>query len=208
MENNIIIRRTKKAEFRTVENVVREAFWNVYRPGCSEHFVLHHLRLDQDYLPELDLVIEKDGEIIGQNIFMKAVITADDGRIIPVMAMGPICILPNLKGQGYGKILLDNSLELAKSMDIGAVCLEGNLNFYGKSGFTYASNYGIRYHGIPEGEDTSFFLLKELIPGYLNGITGEYNTPKAYFVREEDVEAFDKTFPQKIKLKLPGQLFN
>ena len=80
-------------------------------------------------------------------------------------------------------------------------------DFYGKSGFTYASHFGIRYHGLPEGEDASFFLCKELIPGYLDGITGEYATPSGYFVDEGKAEEFDKRFPHKEKLKLPGQLW-
>ena len=89
----------------------------------------------------------------------------------------------------------------------GAVCFEGNIDFYGKSGFRPASDFGIRYHGLPEDEDTSFFLCKELIPGYLDNITGEYATPVGYFVDEKKTEEFDKTFPYKEKKKLPGQLF-
>ena len=84
---------------------------------------------------------------------------------------------------------------------------EGNIGFYGKSGFDYARSFGIRYHDLPEGADDSFFLCKELVPGYLNGITGVYQTPKGYYVDDADVEAFDKAFPPKEKLKLPGQLF-
>ena len=83
----------------------------------------------------------------------------------------------------------------------------GIINFYGKSGFAPAGTFGIRYHGLPEGEDASFFLCKELLPGYLDGITGEYATPQGYFVDEAEVEMFDQEFPPKKKLVLPGQLF-
>ena len=207
--NNITIRLEKKEDYHEVENLVRESFWNVYRPRCLEHYVLKCLRDDPDFVPELDFVMEKDGRIIGQNVFVRTVIKADDGRDIPVMTMGPICIAPELKRKGYGKILLDYSLEKARELGCGAVCFEGNILFYGKSGFTYASEYGIRYHGLPEGEDSSFFLCKELIPGYFDGVTGEYATPKGYFVCDENPEAFaayDATFPEKEKLKLPGQL--
>ena len=124
------------------------------------------------------------------------------------MTMGPICIRSDLKRQGYGKRLLDDSLERAKQLGCGALCFEGNIDFYGKSGFTYAGDFGIRYHGLPEGADASFFLCKELIPGYLRGIAGEYAPPQGYFVDEEEAEAFDRQFPEKIKLKLPGQLFS
>ena len=205
--NNITIRIEKKEEYREVEKLVRESFWNVYRPGCLEHYVLNQLREDPDFVKELDFVMEENGKLIGQNIFMKAVIKADDGRDIPIMTMGPICIAPELKRKGYGKLLLDYSLEKAAGMGCGALCFEGNIDFYGKSGFTYASEFGIRYHGLPEGEDASFFLCKELIPGFLDGVTGEYATPAGYFVDEAEAEEFDKAFPYKEKLKLPGQLF-
>ena len=189
-KNNIVIRLEKKEEYREVEELVRESFWNVYRPGCLEHYVLNQLRNDEAFVPELDFVMEQDGRIIGQNMFMRALIKADDGRDIPIMTMGPICITPELKRKGYGKLLLDYSLEKAKELGCGALCFEGNIDFYGKSGFTYASEYGIRYHGLPEGEDASFFLCKELIKGYLDGITGEYATPQGYMVDEEAADSF------------------
>ena len=205
--NNHIIRLERKEEYREVENLVRESFWNVYRPGCLEHYVLNQLRNVPAFVRELDFVMEQDGQIIGQNMFMRAVIKADDGREIPVMTMGPICIRNDLKRQGLGKILLECSLERAKELGCGAVCLEGDIQFYGKSGFTFASGLGIRYHGLPEGADASFFLCKELIPGYLDGITGEYAPPQEYFVDETAADTFDKLFPPKVKQKLPGQLF-
>ena len=206
-QNDIVIRPERAEEYRQAENLVREAFWNVYRPGCLEHYVLHCLRDDPAFVKELDFVMEKDGALIGQNMFMRAVIKADDGREIPIMTMGPICIAPAYKRQGYGKILLDYSLERAAALGCGALCFEGNIDFYGKSGFTYASRFGIRYHGLPEGEDASFFLCRELIPGYLDGVTGEYATPQGYFVSEEEAQEFDRAFPPKEKLRLPGQIF-
>ena len=206
-KNDLMIRNERKEEQREVENLVRESFWNVYRPGCLEHYVLNQLRDDEAFIDELNFVMEKDGKIIGQNMFMKAVIKADDGRDIPIVTMGPICIANELKRQGYGKILLDYSLEKATEMGFGAICFEGDIGFYGKSGFTYAGEFGIRYHDLPEDADASFFLCKELKKGYLDGITGEYSPPQGYFVNEVDAEEFDKQFPPKEKLKLPTQLF-
>lgn len=206
-KNDYIIRLERKEEYRETERLVRESFWNVYRPGCLEHYVLNQLRNDHAFVPELDFVMEKDGQLIGQNIFVRANIKADSGRDIPILTMGPICIAPEFKRQGYGKILLDYSLGKAAELGFGAVCFEGNINFYGKSGFTFAREFGIRYHGLPEDADSSFFLCKELTPEYLNGITGEYATPQGYFVNESEAEEFDKSFPHKEKRKLPGQLF-
>ena len=202
------IRLEKKEDYKEVENLVREAFWNVYRPGCSEHFVIHVLRDDPAFVKELDFVMEKDGVLIGQNMFMRTVINADDGRVIPVLTMGPIGITPELKRRGYGKKLLDHCLDKAAAIGFGAVLFEGNIGFYGHSGFDYARNFGIRYHDLPDGADDSFFLCKELIPGYLDSITGIYQTPQGYYVDDADVEKFDEDFPPKEKLRLPGQIFD
>lgn len=207
MKENLIIRPEKPEDCSAVENLIRESFWNVYRPGCSEHYVMHVLRDNPAFVKELDFVMEKDGRLIGQNMFMKTVIDADDGRTIDVLTMGPICIANDLKRKGYGKILLDFCLEKAAAMGFGAVLFEGNIGFYGKCGFTYAREFGIRYHDLPEGADDSFFLGRELAPGYLGGITGVYRTPKGYYVDDADVEKFDRKFPPKEKLRLPGQIF-
>ena len=206
MSNDVVFRLEKPEDYRFVENMIRESFWNVYRPGCLEHFVIHELRSDPAFIPELDFVMEKDGTIIGQNMFMKTVIDADDGRTVDVLTMGPICITPPLKRRGYGKRLLDFSLAKATELGFGAVLFEGNIGFYGKSGFTYAGEFGIRYHDLPEGADSSFFLCRELIPGYLDGVTGVYQTPAGYYVDPDQAEAFDRGFAPKVKLKLPGQL--
>ena len=208
MTTHYTIRLERKEDHRNVENLVRESFWNVYRPGCLEHYVLHTLRTHEDFVPQLDFVLEKDGEIIGQNVFVRGKIRTDDDKNVPVLAMGPICIKRELQRQGYGKILLDYCLDKATALGYGAVCFEGNIDFYGKSGFSFARNFGLRYHGLPAGADDSFFLCKELRPGYLSGITGEYAPPQGYLVSEQEAEAFDKNFPPKQKLKLPGQLFN
>ena len=207
MNKEFIIRHERPSEYYQVENLVRESFWNVYRPGCLEHYVLHCLRKDPAFIPELDFVMETDGKLIGQCIYLHANILEDSGKIIPLLTMGPIGIHPDFKRKGFGKALLDYSLERAATMGFGAVCFEGNIDFYGKSGFVYASDYGLRYHGLPEGADASFFLCKELISGYLTGITGEYAPPRGYFVNESECELFDKQFPPKQKQKLPGQLW-
>lgn len=210
-KNDYLIRRETPADYRTVENLVRESFWNVYRPGCVEHFVLKCLRDAEAFVPELDFVMEKDGRIIGQNVFVKAEIRCDGGASFPILTMGPISIAPEYKRQGFGKKLLDYSLDKAAGYGAKAVCFEGNIDFYGKSGFTVASSKGIRYHGLPEGVDDSFFLCRELVPGALDAIRGEYGPPSCYFAAEEnpdDFARYEATFPPKEKKKLPGQIFN
>lgn len=206
-EKSIIIRPEKNDEYRAVENLTREAFWNVYRPGCTEHYVLHCYRNDPAFVPELDFVMEKDGELIGQIIYVRSEIVSNDGRKIPIMTFGPISIAPAFKRQGYGKQLLDYSMEQAKNLGAGALAITGNIDFYGKSGFVPAKTQGICYADEP---DADYFLIKELESGFLDGIFGTYKDPEGYFVCEKNPKAFEEyeaSFPKKQKLRLPEQLF-
>lgn len=198
-KKDYIIRLETKEDYKEVENVTREAFWNVYRPGCLEHYVLHCYREREDFIKELDFVMEKDGKIIGHVMYSKAEIRADDGRKIPIMTFGPISILPEYKRKGYGKKLLDDSMEQAKAMGAGALCIEGNIDFYGKSGFVIASTKGIHYYAEPRENEVPYFLVKELKDGFLDDITGVYHTPEGYFVDENEAELFDRQFPPKEK---------
>ncbi len=206
MEHDYIIRPETQDDYREVENLTREAFWNVYRPGCMEHYVLHVLRRDPAFVPELDLVMEKEGRLIGHVMYMRSEIQADDGRAIPIMTFGPISIAPEYKRQGYGTALLRYSMEAAKKLGAGAIAITGSIDFYGKSGFVVASTKGIHYFAEPRDAEVPYFLICELEPGFLSGVTGSYKDPEGYFVDEAEVEAFDAQFPPKKKLKLPGQL--
>ena len=206
MKNDYTIRTETKDDYDEVENLTREAFWNVYRPGCTEHYVLHCYRDRADFVPELDFVMEKDGKIIGHVMYARSEIKADDGRTIPIMTFGPISISPEYKIKGYGTILLRYSMDIAKKMGAGALAIDGKIGFYGKSGFVVASTKGIHYYAEPRENEVPYFLIKELDDGFLDGITGVYKDPEGYFVDETEAEAFDAHFPPKVKLKLPGQL--
>ena len=208
LSNDCCIRREEKKDFRAVEELTRDAFWNVYRPGCFEHYVLHCLRNDPAFVPELDYVLEVGGELIGQVVYVRSEIICDDGRKVPIMTFGPIGIAPGYKRRGYGKLLLDTTMRKAAEMGVGALAITGNIDFYGKSGFVPAKSKGVRYADDP---DADYFLIKELQPGFLDGISGTYRDPEGYFVCEKDPDAFerfDATFPQKEKQTLPGQLFS
>ena len=206
MKNDYTIRLETPADYNTVENLTREAFWNVYRPGCLEHYVLHMFRNRPEFVKELDLVLEIGGQIIGHVMFVRAEITTDDGRSLPIMTFGPISIHPDYQRKGYGKILLDYALDKAAEMGVGAVCMEGNIDFYGKCGFDVASKSGIHYYAEPREDVVPYFLLRQLQEGFLEGVTGVYRTPEGYFVDETEAEEFDRQFTPKVKLKLPGQL--
>lgn len=176
-KDNLVIRLETEDDYRNTEKLVREAFWNVYKPGCSEHYVLHTFRNRPEFVPELDFVMEKDGKLIGQVIYVRTVILKDDGSELPIMTLGPIGIHPVYKRQGYGKILLDYSMKKAADIGAGALCFEGNIDFYGKSGFVVASTMGIHYYEEPRNAVVPYFLCKELKKGYLDGFSGTYHTP-------------------------------
>ena len=212
------IRLEQPSDWREVENLTREAFWNVYRPGCTEHYVLNQYRTNPDFIPELDFVMEEpgtqasrlpNGRIIGHIMFSKAAITLDDGTLFPSWTFGPISIHPDYKRKGYGLKLLKYALEKAKEMGIGLLQMEGNIDFYRHAGFDLASKLRIHYHEMPREDEVPFFLAQELIPGYWGNREGTYCPPKGYFVADENPEAFEayeSTFPPKEKLRLPGQL--
>ena len=215
---NIRLEETK--DYREVENLTREAFWNVYRPGCTEHYVLNQYRTNPDFIPELDFVMERlrvgdgtsgmeDNKIIGHVMFSKAEIILDDGTHFPSWTFGPISIHPDYKCKGYGLKLLKYAIDKAKEMGIGLLQMEGNIVFYKHAGFDLASKMKIHYHAEPRDSEVPYFLAQELIPGYWGNREGTYCPPKGYFVADENPEAFEAyeaTFPQKEKLRLPGQL--
>ena len=206
------IRLEKPADYRVVEELTREAFWNVYRPGCTEHYVLHCYRDNPDFIPDLDFVMEEGNRIIGHVMFSKAELILPNGLHKPSWTFGPISIHPDYKRKGYGLQMLRFALVKAREMGIGFLCMEGNIDFYSHAGFCLASRFHIHYHDAPDNEDVPFFLAQELIPGWLkaNGIVeATYCPPAGYFVAEnnpEAFEAFEATFPEKEKLRLPGQL--
>ena len=203
------IRLEQPADYREVENLTREAFWNVYAPGCVEHYVLNQYRNNPDFIKDLDFVLEEDGRIIGHVMFSKAEIVKEDGSAFPAWTFGPISIHPDYTRKGYGLRLLQYALEKAKAMRIGVICMEGNIEFYKHAGFVVASTLGIHYHAEPKDAEVPYFLAQELIPGYLNGIEGTYHTPKGYFVAFENkdaFEAYEATFPKKEKKHQVGQL--
>ena len=192
-------------EYRAVETLVRDAFWNVYRPGAIEHYLIHVLRGAEGYEPALDLVMERDGVLIGQSLCMPAETLLDAGGVLPVLCLGPIGIAPAWQRQGFGKRLLDETIARAAALGYGAICLEGNSAFYEKSGFVRGDSLGLRYRD-DDGSMAPYFLVRELCAGYLDGVRGVYGPPAAYFVDEAEAEIFDAQFPEKEKMRLPGQL--
>ena len=166
-------------------------------------------RSNPDFIPELDFVMEEDGRIIGHVMYSKAEIIREDGSVMPAWTFGPISIHPDYKRKGYGLKLLNYSIEKAREMGVGVLCMEGNLEFYKHAGFVLASSLNIHYHAEPKESEVPYFLAQELIPKYLNGVEGTYHTPKGYYIAFENPEAFhefDAKFPPKEKKHQEGQI--
>ena len=206
MKKGIVIRREEPEDYRATENLVREAFWNVYRPGCLEHFVLHEFRKRPEFCPELDLLLFRDGELLGQAMFVKNVLHTTTGGELPILTLGPICIHPSHQRQGLGKLLLDHALELAAGTGALGVFFEGNLDFYGKSGFVVASTLNVHYMDEPADDPVPYFLGRLFVADALKGIESRYRVPEGYLVDEKQAEEFDRQFPPRERLRLPGQL--
>ncbi|WP_296010645.1 N-acetyltransferase [uncultured Treponema sp.] len=204
----ITFRNETPEDYEAVENLTREAFWNVYKPGCDEHFVLHSFRTRSDFVPELDIVMEENGVLIGHVMFARAEIKLNNGKTLPIMTFGPISIVPNFKRKGYGTVLLRHAMQKAKELGSGALAITGNIGFYGKSGFVVAKTKGVFYHA---DLDADYFLIKELVPSFLDQVKeagcGTFKEPDGYFIDSKEAEEFDRQFPPKEKLKLPGQIF-
>ena len=206
INNNCIVRLEMVKDWNEVEHLTREAFWNKYRPGCSEHYVLHQFRSRPDFVKELDWVIEENGRIVAHIMYCKSEIICDNGQIIPIMTFGPISVLPEYQGKGYGSHLISLTMEKALELGCGAIAITGNPDYYQRFGFVSGHSAHINYDAVPQDEEASFFMVKELQSGFLSGITGTFQDPDGYMVEEVDVDEFDANFSPKEKLKLPGQL--
>lgn len=205
-----LIRPETPADYDAVVSLTREAFWNVYQPGCDEHYIVQRFRSLPDYIPELSLVLEVTGpdgtgELRGHIMWTRAKILADDGREIPILTFGPLSVLPRYQKQGCGSALIRTSMEIARTrFGCGAVAITGNPQYYHRFGFVPGQSLGVYYEDI-RSEPTDFFMVRELIPGYLDGVTGVFRDGPGYNVEGVDIEAFDAAFPPKEKRSQPGQ---
>lgn len=192
MEQNFIIRNEQLKDYREVEELTKKAFWNVHAPGCDEHYLVHVMRTHEDFIPELDFVIEKDGVIIGNIMYTKAWLTDRDGEEKEILTFGPISILPEYQREGYGKALLEFSFAKAKEMGYDAIVIFGHPHNYISRGFKSCKKYNVHLEGniFPTA-----MLVLELEESVLSGKDWTYRESEAYCIKAEDAEEFDKQFP-------------
>jgi predicted N-acetyltransferase YhbS len=199
----MIIRQEERTDYKKVEYLLREAFWNVYRPGCHEHYIVHNLRHDASFIRELDYVIEDDDKVVGHITYSKNTLCVDNKKI-DVVTLGPVGIDPNYQKRGYGSKLIEYTLDKANDLGISYVFVIGDENYYKRFGFVDASKYNIQFNDV-EG-DTPFFMIKVFDKDNLDFDNAKYLDNPLFDVDEEKVDQFDKNFPKKEKEVMDTQL--
>jgi putative acetyltransferase len=193
---NLIIRNELKNDYRTVEDLTREAFWNLYIPGCNEHFCLHNMRSHRDFIAELDFVAEFDGKIIGNIVYTRGKIMNGEGKTHEVISFGPVSVLPSYQKQGAGSALIKHSLDKARSLGFDSVFIYGDPRYYHRFSFRCAEKFDITNS---DGKFAVALMALELHPGSLKSVSGRFIETDAFAVNEAEFAEYEKTFPQKEK---------
>lgn len=188
------IRQVTAAEYFQTEVLTREAFWNIYKPGADEHLVLHRLRQSSGYLPELDLVLEHEGQLIAHIIYAQGILSYQDERQEVFHSFGPVSVRPDYQRQGFGTRLISHSLEAAALLGCRAIYITGSPDYYTRFGFLPASGSNIKLSGVSDADPADYFMVKCLGGFRLDGQPGIFNLDGAYFVNPSDVEDFDSQF--------------
>lgn len=189
-------RTTAKSEYYETENTTREAFWNLYKPGCDEHLVLHQLRLSGSYIGDLDHVAIYDGKIISHVISTKALVIDPTNKQHHVLCVGPLSVLPQFQSKGVGTQLLNYSIAEARKLGFSGMILFGNPNYYHRFGFVNAQKYSIT---TKDGQNFEPFMALELRTKGFDSIKGKFFEDEAFTTNENELEIFEKKFPKKLK---------
>lgn len=198
----IQIRNENEKDYREVEKITRKSFWNLYVPGCNEHYFVHVMRSHKDFIPELDFVIEVDQQIIGNIMYTKATLIDESGTKKDILTFGPLCILPEYQRQGYGKKLLEHSFKEAAALDYDVIVIFGSPSNYVSRGFKSCQKYNVC---LENGTYPSAMMVKELKPNALDGRKWIYYQSPVLEIDEQEAERFDQNFEPLAKTYQPSQ---
>lgn len=198
----IKIRNEQETDYKKVEEITRKAFYNLYIPGCAEHYLVHIMRQHKDFLPELDFVIEKDGQIIGNVMYTKARLVDENGEEKQIITFGPVSILPEYQRMGYGKMLLEYSFEKAAGLGYEVIVIFGNPGNYVSRGFKSCKKYNVC---IEDGTFPAAMLVKELKADALDGRKWIYYDSPLMQIDEEEAQRFDDGLEKMEKKYQPSQ---
>lgn len=202
MNKTVKIRNEKETDYKRVEEITRKAFWNLYVPGCNEHYLVHVMRSHKDFLSELDLVIEVDDQVIGSIMYTKVKLVDEIGTEKEIVTFGPVCIAPGYQRMGYGKMLIEHSFEKAISLGYDVVVIFGNPGNYVSRGFKSCKKYNIC---LENGTFPFAMLVKELQPGVLDGRKWFYYDSPVMQVDEQEAQRFDESLEKMEKKFQPSQ---
>lgn len=202
MNEPLTIRNEAATDYDTVEKIARSAFWNLYVPGCEEHYLVHIMRSHPDFIPELDLVIEVDHKVIGCIMYTKAKLTDEAGNEKDILTFGPICILPEYQRRGYSKKLLEESFQRAIAMGYDTIVIFGNPGNYVNRGFKSCKRFNIC---LENGAFPSPMLVKELKPGALDGRKWVYRQSPVFEYDQQEALRYDASLEKWEKKQLPCQ---
>ena len=193
----ILIQRATQKDFRSTENITRETFWNLYKPGCNEHLVLNKLRNSKSYISELDLVAVFENEIIGHIISTKAKVVDSLNNEHEILCTGPIAVLPNFQKNGIGSKLINESIKVAKELGYLGMILFGNPEYYHRFGFVNAEKYSIT---TKDNQNFEPFMALEIQEKGLTNVNGKFFEDESFSIEETELNEFEKQFPFKEKL--------
>lgn len=202
MEENIIIRNEKKEDWELVERITRQAFYNLYVPGCVEHYLVHIMREHEDFIPELDFVLELDGQVIGNIMYTKAKLTDENGTEKEILTFGPVSIHPAYQRMGYGKMLMEHSFQAAIQLGYDTIVILGSPANYVSRGFKCCKKYNVC---IENGKYPAAMMVKELIPHILDDHQWLYQDSPVMAISKEEAERYDDTLEPMEKKYLPSQ---
>ncbi len=202
MNKIVKIRNEKETDYERVEEITRKSFWNLYIPGCNEHYLVHVMRSHKDFLPELDFVIEVDNQIIGNIMYTKAKLVDDSEREKEILTFGPVCIVPEYQRRGYGKMLIEHSFEHAVALGYDVIVIFGNPGNYVSRGFKSCKKYNIC---LENGSFPTAMMVKELKPEVLDGRKWVYYDSPVMKIDEQEAERFDESLEKMEKKTQPSQ---
>jgi predicted N-acetyltransferase YhbS len=192
----IELRLEEEKDYKLVEELTREAFWNIHFPGCGEHLLIHNLRKVKEFIKALDFVAILDNKIVGNIVYVEAKVK-DDDKEYSVLTFGPISVLPEYQNNGIGSKLIKHTLKLSKEMGYKAVLIYGDPEYYKRFGFKASKEYNITNK---EKKYPAALLVLELYSNSLNGTKGIFEEGAVYEIGEKELEEFEKGFIKKEKM--------
>lgn len=200
----ITLHREGPEDYRAVEEITRDAFFNHHSPGCDEHYLVHLIRNAPAFVAELDTVAKMDGQVVGNIVYARAHVVKDDGQRVPVLTFGPLTVAPHYQKMGIGSMLVRHTVQQAKTLGYTAILIYGDPAYYSRLGFVPAEGFGIGSH---DNFYADALQVLELVPGALQQCPGRFEEGEAYQIDPDQAARFDMDFPpRQHQSGLPSQL--